>query len=173
MPARRVYPQRVQHGFQQLGGPPLDEFFPNNAVLFLTGIGGWIMLGAGVFAVVWGIRNFEEDVLELWWVPLILLGLGAYLAWRGWHLWGQELMVCPNGLLLRTGSEVRLCRWDDIKRVEQQKGKQVYEIVRKKGESWHLDPLHTPRIGKLEAALRAGCQDRKIPWTLVEKKEAE
>ena len=162
----RLYPQRVQHGFQQLGGAPLDEFHPTGAILFLTAIGGLALFAAGVVLCVWGVRNFDEDVLEHFWVPLILLGFGGYLAWRGWHLWGQELMLCPNGLLLRTGSEVRLCRWDDIKRVEQQKGK-------RSGNSWRLDPLHTPAIGKLMAALRERCQDRKIPWNVVEKKESE
>src|SRR5437764_1115254 len=93
VPMARLYPQRVQHGFQQLGGAPLDEFFPNPLVLFLTGVGGWVLFAVGAVLLVWGIRNFDEDVLEFFWVPFIPLGLGAYLAWRGWHLWGQELLL--------------------------------------------------------------------------------
>ena len=171
MRAPRLYPQRVQHGFQQLGGPPLEDFAANGAIVFLALVGGLALLAAGVVLAAYCFRNFDSDLWEyLLWAPLILLAAGGYFAWRGWSLWGQELMVCPRGLLLRDGSDVRLCKWEDIRRIEEA-GKQDYQIVRKKGDSWHLDSLHTPKIGKLEARLRQEAQARKIPWT--KKKEAE
>jgi hypothetical protein len=168
---RRIHPQRMQNAFMQVGEPDA-EFRPWPLRLFARVMAGLLLVVVGL--AVWVLGWFDtDDLIECLIFGVVLIGAGIGLAWKMWTLWGQRILLCPGGLVRRRGLKVVACRWGQIKVIREKEGRNAYEIVLVKGESWDLDNDHTQEIAMLAASLRERAKQHSVHWEMVKQEKEE
>jgi hypothetical protein len=167
---RRLYPQRLQNAFMQVGEPDA-EFRPWPGRLLARMLQGLILGAAGVGILVQGFLHLD-NIVECLLGGLVLVAIGAVMALKMWTIWGECFLLCPKGLVRRRGLRVLACRWQQIKMITEKEGEQSYQIVVAHGDPWELDADHTREVAVLAAKLRELSHRHHIRWE-VKKKEKE
>jgi hypothetical protein len=166
---RRFYPQRLQYAFALVGGHPEAEYRPVTGRLLAGIVGGFLLVAAGVFLVVFGA---SEEEIELILLGLFLPVVGFFLAWKMWRVWGQKVFVCAEGLVRQCGRRIDCCRWTEIKEVIEKGGKTTsYRLVPCKGREWVLDADSTGRVKRLMLHIRHITEKHSIPWKVEKPKD--
>ena len=100
-PRRRIYPQRLQNAFMQVGEPEA-EFRPHFPHLFSRVLIGLLIVAGGVALCAFGLFVLD-DVVECLGFGAVLIVMGVYMTWKMWTIWGQCIMLCPRGLVRGAG----------------------------------------------------------------------
>ena len=160
-PRRRIYPQRLQYAFVRVGGEPEAEFRPLPLRLGAIMVGGFVLVLVGVAVCLFGLSEEDWEVIVL---GLGVGGFGLFLGWATWGLWGQQILVCPGGLVRQRGRRVDCLLWADVKQVVQKKGSSSYHLVVHKGKDWSLDANQAQQFARLIDCLRRLTEKHSIPW---------
>jgi hypothetical protein len=166
-PRRRYYPQRLQYAFVQVGGQPEAEFRPYPLRLIAGIVVGLVAVAGGLWLCLFGISEEESGLIV---TGLVVAGFGLALAWGMYRVWGEQLYVCPGGLVRRRGARLECRRWADVKEMVQKEGTSSYRLVPRKGDDWTLDANHTQQIDDLIARIRRLSENHSITWTVEKKK---
>jgi hypothetical protein len=169
---RRIYPQRLQNAFMQVGEPEA-EFRPFVGRLLGRVLLGLLIAAAGVGLCIVGVLYLADDLVECLVFGVMLVAFGLAIAWKMWSIWGQCFLVCPGGLVRQRGLQVKTCRWEQVRVIQETEGKTAYQIFVANGPSWPLDEDHTRQIADLVARLRQRAQKHSIKWEMVKPKKAD
>jgi hypothetical protein len=129
---------------------------------------GLLIAAAGVGVCILGLYDLD-DIAEWGALGLVLIAFGVGLAWKMWTVWGQRILLCPGGLVRQRGLQVKPCRWEQIKVIQETEGKTTYDIFISNGSSWPLDEDHTQEI----ARLRERGKQHSVQWEVRKEKKAE